>query len=169
MAGHPAFKRLSGPRQRNCFCDDRPNCAGIYQRRDFTKLFSIRLDDEKQPAPAMVCRFALWDGTRQADEDSRRLQYLPGPFARGAADRVQDHINIVDHLLKLLLLIVNDLIRAEAEQEVAVFRRCGSDRISAAPVSDLNSKGSDCLRAVPYRRPNVTWPDLERPVQLFSI
>src|SRR5262245_31977350 len=91
----------------------------------------------------MGCRFALGTGTRQADEDSRRLQYLPGPFARGAADRVQDHINIVDHLLKLLLLIVNDLIRAEAEQEVAVFRRCGSDHISAAPVSELNGKGSD--------------------------
>src|SRR5262245_1191927 len=106
-------------------------------------MFSIRLNDEKQPAPAMGRRFALGDGTRQADEDSRRFQYLPGPFARGAADRVQDHIDIMDHLLKLLVLIVNDLIRAEAEQEVAVFLRCGSDHISAAPMSDLNSKGSD--------------------------
>src|SRR5262245_41381785 len=91
----------------------------------------------------MGCRFALRDGPRQADEDSRGLQYLPGTFARVAADCFQDHINIVDHLLKLRLLIVNDLIRAEAEQEVAVFRRRGSDHISAAPVSDLNGKGSD--------------------------
>src|SRR5262249_5796433 len=98
---------------------------------------------EKQPVSVMGRRFALGDGPRQADLDSRGLQYLPGPFARVAADCVQDHINIVDHLLKLRLLIVNDLIRAEAEQEVTVFRRCGSDHISAAPVSDLNSKGSD--------------------------
>src|SRR5262249_62433927 len=98
---------------------------------------------EKQPVSVMGRRFALGDGPRQADLDSRGLQYLPGPFARVAADCVQDHINIVDHLFKLRLLIVNDLIRAEAEQEVAVFRRCGSDHISAAPVSDLISKGSN--------------------------
>ena len=77
MAGHSAFKCLSGLRQRDCFRDHRADCAGIYQRRDFAELFSIGLDDEKHSAPAAALAmrrpFALGDRPRQTDEDSRRL------------------------------------------------------------------------------------------------
>jgi len=77
LASHSAFECLSSLRQRDCFCDDRADRAGISQCRDLAKLFSVGLDDEKHAMPpaalVMRRRFALGDRPRQTDEDSRRL------------------------------------------------------------------------------------------------
>src|SRR5215831_10108984 len=147
MAAHSAFKCLSGLRQRDCFRDHWADCAGIYQRRDSAKLFSIGADDEKHAATAAVLAvrrpFALGDRPRQSDEDSRRLQHLPGAFSRFAADGVKNDIYIAHGLFELNALIVNDLIRPKAEQEVAVFSRCRADRVRTVPAGNLNRKAAN--------------------------
>src|SRR5262245_65860268 len=54
MAGHSAVKCLSGLRQRDCFRDHRADCAGIYQRSDSDKLFSIGVGGAKQDRKSVV-------------------------------------------------------------------------------------------------------------------
>src|SRR5438046_2632345 len=141
MAGYSTFKCLSSLRQRDCLCDDGADCASIDQRRDLAQLFAIGSDDEEHAAPSVLAVrrcLGLGDRLRQTDQDSSRLQHLPGSFARAATDGVKNDIHITHGLFELNVLIVNDLIRTKAEQEVAVFRRFRADCISLVPASTMS-------------------------------
>jgi hypothetical protein len=46
-------------------------------------------------------------------------------------------------LLKSCLFIVDDLVRAETEQKIAVFRGSDADHIGAEPARDLHRKAPD--------------------------
>src|SRR5215813_3409102 len=146
MAGHSTFERLSGYCQRDRLCDHRANCASIDQRRDLAQLFAIGSDDEEHAALAVLavrCCFGFGDRLRQTDQDSSRLQHLPGSFARTTTDGVKNDIRIAHGLFEPNALIVNDLIRPKVEQEVAVLSRRGADHVRTLPAGNLNRKGAN--------------------------
>src|SRR5262245_40822528 len=146
MAGHSTFECLSGYCQWDRLCDHRANCANIDQRRDLAQLFAIGSDDEEHAALAVLAVhrcFGFGDRLRQTDQDSSRLQHLPGSFARTTTDGVKNDIHIAHGLFEPNVLIVNDLIRPKVEQEVAVLSRRGADHVRTLPAGNLNRKGAN--------------------------
>src|SRR5215471_14555037 len=146
MAGHSTFERLSGYCQRDRLCDHRANCASIDQRRDLAQLFAIGSDDEEHAALAVLAVrhcFGCGERLRQTDQDSSRLQHLPGSFARTTTDGVKNDIRIAHGLFEPNVLIVNHLIRPKVEQEVAVLSRRGADHVRTLPAGNLNRKGAN--------------------------
>src|SRR5262249_38939587 len=114
--------------------------------RDLAQLFAIGSDDEEHAALAAIAVrrcFGFGDRLRQTDEDSSWLQYLPGSFARAATDGVKNDIHITHDLFEPNVLIVNDLIRAEVQQEVAVLSRRGADHVRTVPAGNLNRKAAN--------------------------
>ena len=91
-------------------------------------------------ADAMRGRFLRRRRPQDRHEDSALLDHLVGAIGGFAANRVEDHIHIVHHVLKARRVVVDHLIGAERTQKFMVARRRGSDHARALDLRQLHGE-----------------------------
>jgi hypothetical protein len=84
--------------------------------RDLDQLETVRLDDE---VDGQAAGWASLDRTYDGHQDAARFADARGPLLDVAADDVEGHVDIADALHGVLLLEVEELVRAEVEHLVS--------------------------------------------------
>ena len=79
-----------------------------------------------------------WTG--DGDKDISFFHHLPGSLYCITANRIEDKIDIMDHVLKARGGIVDDLVGSQFSQEVAIACRGGRNDMRAGPASKLDGE-----------------------------
>ena len=109
--------------------DHRPQLPGVQHLRDVAELPPIGLDKKQSLLRAFI--IGRFDGADNGDEPSAGSQHAPGALQGRAADGVEDHVHVPGDVLEALGVIVDDLLSAESQQEVAVVGGRGCQDMGA--------------------------------------
>src|SRR6516225_8172498 len=124
---------------------DGPQLPGVQHRRNVAELPPIGLDKEQGLLRAFI--IGRFDGADNGDESSAGSQHAPGSLQGRAADGVEHHVHVLCDVLEALGVIVDDLLSAESQQEVAGATGRGRQDMGAAPARELNREDAYCPRA----------------------
>src|SRR6516162_9156174 len=119
---------------------DGPQLPGVQHRRDVAELPPIGFDKKQGLLRAFI--IGRFDGAHNGDESSAGTQHAPGALQGRAADGVEHHVHVLGNVLEALGVIVDDLLSAESQQEVAVVSGRGCQDMGAAPARELNREDS---------------------------
>src|SRR5947207_3995118 len=158
---------------------DRPDDARFNERCDLAQLLAVRSHENKRVANAVVLGLLPDTGAQQAhallqepvrpvllgeryirrtgdgNELSTGLQHLEGLFERVLAQTVQDDVVAAQDLLEILLLVVDDDIRAETFDQIDIRCARRSRHRCADVLCQLNG---ECAYSTGTRMDQDFWP-----------
>jgi hypothetical protein len=124
--------------------DDGPELSRINQCANLGQFIAVGFNHKPGKAHVMsLCHSSGRWGTDDGDKHSCGFDHLPGALQGVAANRIEDQIDIMDHLLEACGGVVDDLVGPQFAQEVAIACRGGRDDLGPRPMNKLDGKDSN--------------------------
>src|SRR2546421_1854912 len=120
--------------------DDSSNSSRIDQCAHPDQLIPVGIDDKPDRAHTMRLRLFRRGRTSDGEKHSSFFQHHPGSLQYFAAYRLEDDIDIMNHVLKARGGIIDSLVGPEIAEEVAIARRRSPNDKCISPASKLDGK-----------------------------